>query len=199
MSVDYPSAARKIKSPRPIPSIPRPVPLAPRFDVIERHLGELVALRRWVCWRYDWAKGRWAKPPFQVDGRYASPTSPATWNSFGNCRAACEAGRLGFDGVGFVLSRPDRLVAVDLDDCVSPDGIVEPWAVRALGLLGLGEDDYVELSPSGGGLRTFVRGASPFRDKDGKEDGGKRKGLVEVYAFDRYMTVTGHQFNWGVR
>ncbi len=100
-------------------------------------------------------------------------------------------------GVGFVMSKDDDLVGVDLDNAITEDGMVKQWAwdiVRELG-------SYCELSPSGRGLHVWVRGKLPA--------GGSRikveDGLLEVYDQARYFTVTGKHldktpgdiFDWG--
>lgn len=151
----------------------------------------LQQLPRWVCWAYTWsqAKKKWDKPPRRVDGRLASSTDAATWCDFGRAADAVESGVPRFDGVGLVLTGDD-LVAVDLDRCIAEgraaavragelDGI-DAWARAIVKDL----DAYTELSPSGHGLRIFVRGRLP-------RGSGNRKGCFEVYDCARYVTVTG--------
>jgi primase-polymerase (primpol)-like protein len=94
-----------------------------------------------------------------------------------------------FDGIGFVLTGED-LVALDLDRCIATgrDGAVragdlggiDPWARAIAREL----DSYTELSPSGHGLRVFVRATLP-------PGLGNRRGCFEVYDRARYVTVTG--------
>jgi putative DNA primase/helicase len=152
---------------------------------------ELQQLPRWVCWAYTWSqtKEKWDKPPRRVDGRLASSTDAATWCDFGPAVRAVESGVPRFDGVGLVLTG-DTLVAVDLDRCIAEgsaaavragglDGI-DPWARAIVNDL----DSYTELSPSGHGLRIFVRGRLP-------RGSGNRNGCFEVYDCARYVTVTG--------
>jgi primase-polymerase (primpol)-like protein len=45
-------------------------------------------------------------------------------------------------------------------------------------------DSYTEVSPTGTGLKVFVRGVLPR--------GGNRDDDIEMYDHDRYFTVTGH-------
>jgi putative DNA primase/helicase len=152
---------------------------------------ELQELPRWVCWAYTWSrtKKKWDKPPRRVDGRFASSTDAATWCDFGRAVDAVENGVRRFDGVGIVLTG-DGLVAVDLDRCIAEGRTgavrtgdlagIDPWAWAILKDL----DSYTEVSPSGHGLRIFVRGRLP-------RGSGNRKGCFEVYDCARYVTVTG--------
>ncbi|MDR1777729.1 MAG: DUF3987 domain-containing protein [Desulfovibrio sp.] len=89
-------------------------------------------------------------------------------------------GRTGtVSGVGFVLTEADQFIGIDLDNCVAGAGQLEPWAAEVITRLG----SYSELSPSGRGVRIFLKGAMPG-DRN-------RRGNVEVYSKKRYLTVTG--------
>jgi len=151
---------------------------------------ELRAVPRWVCWAYAWSrtKKKWDKPPRRVDGRLASSTHAATWCDF-DCAVGAVATEMRFDGGGFVLTG-DGLVALDLDRCIAIGrgdavragdlGGIDPWARAIAREL----DSYTELSPSGRGLRIFVRATLP-------SGLGNRTGSFEVYDRARYVTVTG--------
>ena len=152
---------------------------------------ELQAVPRWVCWAYTWSrtKKKWDKPPRRVDGRLASSTDAASWCDFVRAVDAVESGAPRFDGVGHVL-RGDGLVALDLDRCIAEG---RKSAVRAGDLAGIDAwaraivrelDSYTELSPSGRGLRIFVRASLV-------PTSGNRRGCFEVYDRGRYVTVTG--------
>ena len=85
----------------------------------------------------------------------------------------------------------DGIVCIDLDHCLT-DGQLEPWAAE---ILELTPATYVEVSPSGDGLHIWGR-ASGF-------SGGRRfswhGGMVEVYATERYLTVTSRPFDGSKR
>jgi putative DNA primase/helicase len=132
---------------------------------------ELKALDRWVVQR--------GKKPF-IPGTHtlASPTDPATWRTFDEAYAAYRRG--GWDGLWLAMSADDDLVGIDLDHCIA-DGVVDPWAQVYVRLL----DSYTEISPSGTGLRIFLRGRLPGP--------GRKKGPVEVYDRDRFLSVTGNR------
>jgi hypothetical protein len=151
---------------------------------------ELRNHNRWLVWRYEPAKATNGKPPAKpytkvpIDARrnhYASTTKPWTWTNFLTvCNTYEKYHGEQCDGVGFVI--PPGTVGIDLDDCVN-GGIPEPWAEQIIALM----DSYTELSPSGNGIRIFVRGQIP-----GKRN---RAGTIEMYDSNspRYLTVTGHR------
>lgn len=146
---------------------------------------------QWVLWRFEDRDGKLTKPPHQCDGSYASHADPATWARFERAFKAYERG--GFDGIGFVLADMDPFAGVDLDHVFDKEtGEVAHWAQEIVDRL----NSYTEISPSGTGIRIFVRGALP----DGFPRGGRKKSVgdgqgVEVYCRLRYLTVTGRHFH----
>jgi putative DNA primase/helicase len=120
-------------------------------------------------------------------GKLARTDDPTTWSNFLTVKGATKD----FDGVGFVLTKDDHFVGLDFDHCRCPafDG-VDPEMSGGLEMV-LPEitnhimklNTYTEVSPSGKGIRLFLRGSLPVD--------GKRKGPIEVYQSGRYMTVTG--------
>jgi hypothetical protein len=141
-------------------------------------------------WRYveevDRETGEidWDKPPVNArTGRLASSTNPKTWSPFDVALAAYRCD--GLDGIGFCLHHEKEAdevtVAIDLDHCREPHtGIVEPWAQTIIDAI----DSYTEVSPSGTGIRTILKGRPLQR--------GRKRGPVEVYCKGRYVTVTGN-------
>jgi hypothetical protein len=72
---------------------------------------------------------------------------------------------------------------VDLDGCRDPhSGRIEPWAKAIIRRL----NSYTEISPSGTGLRIFIRGELPPY--------GRRKGHIEIYSHARFLTITGDRY-----
>src|SRR5262245_7447724 len=62
----------------------------------------LTAQPRWVCWRWEWRKGKWTKPPIQPGHgfpAYAKSIDPATWGTFTQAVQRVTQGRA--DGIGF--------------------------------------------------------------------------------------------------
>ena len=147
-------------------------------EVRENFPPDMLALRRYVVWRYEERVGKSAKIPHVADGTNdrASSTDPATWRGFEAAARVFLAG--GYDGVGFVFSPGDPYAGVDLDDCRDPESAaLEAWATELVATL----EGYAEVSPSGTGVHIIVRGAAPNR----------QDGRVEAYSSGRYFTVTG--------
>lgn len=160
--------------------------LAPQFDAIP---AELRKLPRWVTWAAIAKAGeKDKKVPFSP-GRpnsHASSTDKTTWGSFQQAEAAYLDG--GRTGVGIVLNG-DGLVGIDIDHCVK-DGVPSPEALVLLGKLGA---TYIEISPSGTGLRAIGYGEQLDAGVNGSLDGLK----AEFYSTGRYLTLTGKTIKAG--
>ena len=140
---------------------------------------ELRQLPQWVGWRWEERDGKRTKPPYTADGLHpASCDDPSTWSTFEAVCAGIEAGKL--SGAGFQVKDDQGILGVDLDHCGEPmKGTIEPWAQAIVDRL----RSYTEVSPSGTGLRIFVKATKP---------GPRcRKGSLEIYDRSRYFTVTG--------
>jgi len=150
---------------------------------------ELLAQRRWLCWRYETRDGKATKVPYRAraDGlTKAKSTDSATWTDH-EAAVAAVAANPKLDGLGFALG--DGLVGVDLDHAIDPEtGEVAEWASAIVDLL----SSWTEVSPSGTGLHIIARGTLPdgSRNKVGMPGGG----TLEVYTGGRYFTVTGRRF-----
>lgn len=163
--------------------------LVPNFDGIP---DEMRYEARWVLWKavpkkkkngteYRDKEPRKAVAPT----RCASSTNSTTWAEFNVAREAYQRYRGDgmTDGIGFVLG--EDWLGIDLDDVLDSDNKLLPAAAAIVATL----DSYTEVSPSGKGLKIFLRGTVP----------GSRKNLadglnVEIYPSDRYFTVTGCQW-----
>jgi hypothetical protein len=141
--------------------------------------GQLKAIDRWVGWRLKVQGDQWKKVPISCHtGRQAKVNDPATWASFD--AAFSNAQKHPADGVGIVFVADDDFAGVDLDDCRDPvSREVQPWASEIIQRL----NSYAEVSPSGTGVKVFLRGKPP--------GARRRKGSIEVYGEGRYFTVTG--------
>lgn len=140
---------------------------------------ELQDRPQWVAWRYERRGERWTKLPLcPATGRMASSTDPATWGAFDAALKSYRAGNS--DGIGYVFAADDPYCGVDLDDCLDPDsGDLASWAATVVRDL----DTYTEVSPSGTGVKVWLRAKLPA--------GGNRKGNVEMYDQGRYFAMTG--------
>ena len=140
---------------------------------------ELKVCAQWVLWRYEEREAKQTKVPYQVSGQRASSTDPRTWTTFDKAVVVYRNG--GFDGIGFVVTHDADFVGVDLDHCVDPiTGQIQPQAQDIVHRL----ESYTEVTPSGEGLRIFLRGNLPL--------GRRKQGNIEMYDTGRFLTVTGH-------
>jgi hypothetical protein len=145
----------------------------------------LKAQKRWAPWKALWKEEqqKYDKVPCRLDGFGLSTAQVQRWYSYESALAALHDVRHGFAGLGFNVTGCTDLIALDLDRCVSAQGIA-PWALEVMETVA----SYTELSPSGTGLRAFVHG-SVAQDWQNHERG------LEVYAGHRprFLTVSGHR------
>lgn len=166
----------------------------PQID-LSKVPASLRELRRWVRWRRETRDGKPTKVPYSVvTGERAAVTRAEDWSSF---EAAVRDGRslwhggvgfdgVGFDGVGFVFVGGDGFCGVDLDECIGENGVITDGARAIIDRFA----SYTEISPSGRGVKIFIRATKPqaTRCKARNVPGTK---AVEVYDRDRFFTVTG--------
>src|SRR5690606_22007534 len=104
--------------------------------------------------RRQWVRYSSRKVPLAVRGPKlvpASSTDPSTWCTYLTARRSTVGA-----GLGFVLTREDRLVCIDLDHALDEQGRPLPWAQRILGRV---PRTYIEVSPSGRGLHIWGYGS----------------------------------------
>jgi len=148
---------------------------------------DLRELDQWVLWRREERNGKGTKVPYQVNGLRASSVDAATWASFGAVAEEWRRKPGGYAGVGFVFSSSDPFCGIDLDDSLDAEGNVKPWASGIVERFG---DTYLEISPSGTGLKIWVRGAVPVNLPGARVGDGQ----IEIYDHARYFAVTGRAF-----
>lgn len=164
-------------------TVSQPNWLPPKFDNI---CPELIEKPNWVLTKAVLRDGKWTKPPFQANNKYASATDSTTWTDFETVQAAYERG--GFIGVGFVLDGKPHfngkyLHGFDWDHCFE-DRQLNPEVEAALKELGI---PRLEISISGTGIRGFFLHDEPI--KSCRTHIQTRS--VELYSDKRYMTTTG--------
>ena len=140
---------------------------------------ELKAHKNWCVWtpRYR-DNGKIKKQPLTPNTLHAAQTNcPLTWGTFEEAIAARDRSDVFPLGIEYILD--GRLVGVDLDECLRPDGTLEEYAARAIERL----NTYTELSPSGKGIRMIYRGTIPENCRRSNPD-------VEVYNYHA-VTLTG--------
>ncbi|MBY0262108.1 MAG: hypothetical protein K2Q20_07170 [Phycisphaerales bacterium] len=157
----------------------------------EFNIGSIPAALRerdqWVCWRYEEKNGKRTKVPINPrTGRRASVTTPSDWTSFD--KAVAGSNVQDCDGVGFVFTADDPFCGIDLDGCIDEAGMIVPAAREIVDSF----NSYTEVSPSGRGVKMFIRASKP------EGSGCRSKAIAgfketEVYDRDRFFTVTGRR------
>ncbi|MFO0840679.1 MAG: phage/plasmid primase, P4 family [Phycisphaerae bacterium] len=145
----------------------------------------LLELAQWVGWKYLTRNGKPTKVPINPrTGQPASSTDASTWGSFEQAIAAFQNVATA-EGVGFVFAKDDSFCGIDLDGAVI-DGQVVPEARAIINRF----NTYTEISPSGRGVKLFLRGRKPAGAGCRKDhvDGFDH---VEVYDTKRFFTITG--------
>lgn len=164
----------------------------PALEDLERVPAELTARRQWVLWRAEPPRTPGEKPvkmPYSIHGGRASSTDPATWGDFGAVVDAYEVGEA-WNGIGYAFSNDDPFVGIDLDDCRCPEtGEVADEARAIIERLG---NCYAEVSPSGTGIKAWVRGTKPAGWPCKRK--ARTFGWIEVYEVGRYFAVTGRVY-----
>jgi len=149
---------------------------------------ELRVLPAWLCWRSEQIEGE-SKPrkvPMYASGgrrhgKQGGPEDAAKLVTFPAAVAAAQ--RLGFDGVGFAPLAEFGIVALDFDFCLDADGHM-PAEVMAVV-----KDTFCEYSPSGQGIRAFMRGDLGNRKTHAKDFGWG----FETFSSSGFCTVTGNR------
>jgi hypothetical protein len=114
-------------------------------------------------------------------GANAKSDDPSTWGTFEEAVAWYSAHADTLAGVGREFPEHDPYVCLDFDGCLDGKGnwIATHPAFKWVRLL----NSYTEYSPSGTGVHVWIKATKP--------SGRCRMAFVEVYASDRYMTMTG--------
>ena len=171
------------------PANAKPTPLTP---ILENIPLEFKSLTQWVLWAYEHRDGKWTKVPSfrrrKTEGGYVSGKAKAndsnTWMTFQDTVGYFEKNQIVWAGVGLELHPDDPYSGIDIDHCRDPEtGELSELAQTIASAL----DSYTEVSPSGTGLRIFVRGNLPPGGRKHTEHG------VEMYDSGRYLTITGHK------
>ena len=125
--------------------------------------------------------------------RYADTSDPTTWVSYQVACQNIQDGK-GYANLGFVTdgANSNNLTGIDLDGCRNhASGDITAWAQNILNLLGA---TYVEITPSGDGLRAWVIGVIPPDENVFKlalTAGFGNKVQIEVYTDRKYFCMTG--------
>jgi hypothetical protein len=160
---------------------PKPETLNGDLGSLPPALAHLRDIKAWVLWNWKFVNGKWTKVPYTIGSTMASSTDPATWSTYEACLFCVEM----YDGMGFML-RDHGLVAIDLDKCRSPDGTITDYAKGVIARL---PGAYVEVTPSGTGLRVIGTGTGEKVHRKFTLNGDGA--AVELYRkAERYITIS---------
>jgi hypothetical protein len=146
----------------------------------------LRGLPGWLVWKAERDGERVRKVPYYAEGgrRAGLQGAPEDRAQLVTFEAACTAAlRRGFDGVGLALMPEWGVCALDFDRCIGDSGEL-PAEIRDIASL-----TYAERSPSGRGVRAFVRG-----NLGDHKDHGEPYGF-EVFSTKGFVTVTGDRLD----
>jgi len=169
----------------------RPLPQEPAEYPVQNIPQSLLPVPQWVCWRSVIRDGRPTKEPINPkNGLLAKTNDPSTWSDFDTAWNRFQSSS-GLSGIGFVFTADDPFAGVDLDDCLNESGDLV-WGADIVS----GFDTYIEVSPSGMGVKLFLRGAKPSFAQCRKDGFGPlMNGKVEVYDQGRFFTLTGQRLS----
>ncbi len=143
---------------------------------------ELKNTPHWILWRKEERGGKSTKVPYQINGGMAQSNNKRSWSTFPTIIKFFEKG--GYDGIGFMFSKDDPFVGIDIDHCVN-EGALNELAEDVIETV----QSYTEYSPSGEGIHIIAKGKLPLK---GPGTGRKNPGIgLEVYRHGRYFTFTG--------
>ncbi|MGE7091316.1 phage/plasmid primase, P4 family [Lysinibacillus sp. NPDC048646] len=142
---------------------------------------ELRLCKQWVVWRLEQRGNKQTKVPYQPNGYHAQSNNANTWHTFDDVVNAARTNN--YDGIGFMFSKDDDYIGIDIDHCLK-NGAFNEVACDVLSTL----NSYTEISPSGMGIHIIVRASI--------NQGRKIPALgLEIYPHGRYFTFTGNRIN----
>ena len=136
-------------------------------------------------WKYETRDGNLTKVPYNPHTmNKASVNNLNTFTDFSFVINALN----NFDGIGIRVD--GKIIAIDLDHCIE-EGKICSWAEEIVSHF---QDTYIEISPSGKGLRIIL--LAPDNYSYDKDKYYIKKNNVEVYvagATNRFVTLTGNE------
>lgn len=153
---------------------------------------------QWIVWSYEAAgrkNGKFGvdKVPYQArnPSLKASRSDVSDWADLATV-VQCASVNPDIDGIGYFFSENDGLIGIDFDNCRDPKTSrirkeYQFWIDKL--------DGYAEVSPSGTGVKVWVKGIVDNRCFKNDESTGFRipnfaGGVIEVYRRGQYFTVT---------
>ena len=164
---------------------------------------ELAESHQWVVWSYEVRRQengvyRVTKVPYpSINPNYeASSFRPSDWSDL-DIALRCMKENLHIDGIGYVFADGDGLIGVDFDNCRDPiTGAIQPEYQFWIEKLG----SYAEISPSGTGVKVWIKGTVAdiyfkYTESTGFRIQNFARGEIEIYRRGQYFTVTTQFLN----
>src|SRR5262249_21908153 len=147
--------------------------------------------RAWIAWRLDFRAEQWSKVPINPrTGGLAKTDDPKTWTDLST---PLRCMRASWDGIG--LCRTGDYLFIDLDGCLNAHGRLRPfpWVSTILDAIYWGA--YLEISVSGTGIHTIVRGTLPPGRRQFDEPGLNHTGFAFYHksVLDFYRAPTSSE------
>lgn len=162
-------------------------------------LAPLIIRPQWVVWNWERDRnGRWQKPPFMpsTPERHASSSDPGCWTDYATALAVVQDGRA--EGLTYMLTKDDPLAAIDVDHCRDrASGGLDDWAQAMLAQAG---NAYVEVTPSGSGLRIWGTAFGELLARNIRPLNVGAEAGIEFYRrpeATKPLTITGLQIGGG--
>lgn len=135
-------------------------------------------------WKYETRDGRLTKVPYNPHtNNKASVNNANTFTDFNSVVNGLDI----YDGIGIRVD--GKIIAIDLDHCIE-DGNLCSWSEEIVSHF---PNTYIEISPSGDGLRIILLAQNNYLFN--KDKYYIKKNNVEVYvagATNRFVTITGN-------
>lgn len=156
------------------------------FNKLNNLPDEIKLLPQWILWKLEKNKkdlnAKPTKVPYQINGKKAASTRPGEWTSFIKAKRALEQSEGVYQGIGFVFTKDDPYIGIDLDNIIDDYGNMDNQAKEIIDCM----DSYTELSQSGTGAHIIIKADNPM--KTGRKSKDK---MIEVYSEARFFVVTG--------
>ncbi len=162
-------------------NVPNDPPMPPPAELLDQPV--------WLIWRLEADASNPNRKPLKVpyyasggkrQGKQGGIDDRGRMTTFAEASKA--AARRGFTGVGLALMPELGITALDFDNCVDAQGKLPPEIEQ------IASQTYAEYSPSGKGIREFVRGSYGNRKSPTE---GNPYGF-EVFSSNGFVTFTGN-------
>ena len=154
---------------------------------------DLKKMQNWLAWRLVQKSG--AKKPSKIPyylngaprpGAQGTAEDRAQLATYDQAVAMVAASHGHYTGIGFAVLPGDGIVALDYDNCIDRRGVVDARVANAV------RGTYSEVSPSGTGIRAFMRGHLQSKKDTKGERAGANGVALEVFGHNGFVTVTGN-------